>query len=143
MTKYSNGEYTPTNTAKYIGKYPITYRSSWELSVMRVLDAHPNVTQWASESLSIPYMHPLTGKWTFYIPDLMIVFTDKNGAKRAELIEIKPAKETYPDQAKSKKDKLSQAVNQAKWAAAVAWCAKHGLTFRVLTEDQLFAKGKK
>lgn len=109
---------------------------------MRVLDAHPSVTQWASESLSIPYLNPITGKWTFYIPDLMIVFSDKNGNKRAEMIEIKPAKETFSERAKSKKDKLSQAVNQAKWAAAIIWCKKHGLTFRVLTEDQLFAKGK-
>ena len=110
---------------------------------MRVLDAHPNVTQWASESMSIPYLHPLTGKWSFYIPDLLIVFVDKDGKKRAELVEIKPAKETYLDRAKSKKDKLVHAVNQAKWVAAIAWCQKNGLTFRVLTEDQLFANGKK
>lgn len=142
-TKYSQGIYQPVNGAKYIGKLPITFRSSWELSVMRVLDAHPNVTQWASESVSIPYMHPLTNKWTFYIPDLMIVFTDKTGNRRAELIEIKPAKEAYEDRAKSKRDKLTLAVNKAKWLAATAWCAKHGLTFRILTEDQLFAKGNK
>jgi hypothetical protein len=42
MTKYSQGEWKPNNPAKYIGKYPITYRSSWELSVFRVLDAHPS-----------------------------------------------------------------------------------------------------
>jgi hypothetical protein len=143
MTKYSQGEWTPTNPSKYIGKYPITYRSSWELSVFRVLDAHPSVTQWASESISIPYKHPLTGGWHFYIPDLMIVFTDKNGSRRAELVEIKPAKEAYADRAKSKKDKATLAVNQAKWAAAMAWCHKNGLTFRVLTEDQLFKNGKK
>jgi hypothetical protein len=142
-TKYSQGEYTPVNPGKYIGKYPIAYRSSWELSVFRVLDAHPNVSQWASESITIPYMHPLTGKWTFYIPDLLIVFTDKNGNKRAELVEIKPAKEAYDDRAKSKRDKAVLAVNKAKWAAAMAWCHKNGLTFRVLTEDQLFHTGKK
>jgi hypothetical protein len=143
MTKYSQGEWKPNNPSKYIGKYPITYRSSWELSVFRVLDAHPSVTQWASESISIPYQHPLTGKWHFYIPDLMIVFTDKTGSRRAELVEIKPAKETYIERAKSKKDKATLAINQAKWAAAMAWCHRNGLTFRVLTEDQLFKNGKK
>lgn len=142
-TKYSQGVFEPKNPGKYIGKSPITYRSSWELSLMRVLDHHPNVTQWASESLSIPYMHPLTGKWTFYIPDFMIVFVDKNGNKRAEMIEVKPAKEAYDDRAKSKKDKLVLAVNKAKWQAAMAWCHKNGLTFRVLTEDQMFHKGGK
>jgi hypothetical protein len=143
VTKYSQGQYTPSNPAKYIGKWPISYRSSWELSVFRVLDAHPSVTQWASESISIPYQHPLTGKWHFYIPDLMIIFTDKTGSRRAELVEIKPAKETYLERAKSKKDKATLAINQAKWAAAMAWCHKNGLTFRVLTEDQLFKNGKK
>jgi len=138
MTKYSQGEFAPTNTQKYIGKFPITYRSSWELSMMRVLDLHPNVTQWASESISIPYQHPLTGKWTFYIPDFLIVFVDKNGNKRAEIIEIKPLKEAVVEKAKSKKDKLVLAVNQAKWAAAIAWCHKNGMTFRVMTEEQLF-----
>jgi predicted P-loop ATPase len=85
----------------------------------------------------------LTGKWHFYIPDLMIVFTDKTGSRRAELVEIKPAKETYIERAKSKKDKATLAINQAKWAAALAWCHRNGLTFRVLTEDQLFKNGKK
>lgn len=143
MTKYSQGVYTPINMGKYIGKLPCQYRSSWELSVFRILDFHPNVTQWASESISIPYQNPLTGKWTFYIPDLLVVFTDKHGAKRAEMIEIKPAKEAYLEKAKSKKDKLAFAVNQAKWTAAIAWCAKQGLTFRVMTENELFANGNK
>lgn len=143
MSNYSQGIFEPKNAKKYIGKLPITYRSSWELSLMRVLDHHPNVTQWASESISIPYMHPLTGKWTFYIPDFMIVFVDKHGNKRAEMIEVKPAKEAYADRAKSKKDKLTLAVNQAKWQAAMAWCHKNGLVFKVLTEDQMFHKGGK
>lgn len=142
MTQYSQGEFTPTNPSKYIGKYPITYRSSWELSLMRVLDNHPNVTQWASESISIPYEHPLTGKWTFYIPDFLIVFTDKTGKKRAEVVEVKPAKEAMVERAKSKKDKLVLAVNQAKWKAAIAWCHKNGLTFKVLTEEQMFHNPK-
>ncbi len=107
---------------------------------MRVLDHHPSVTQWASESISIPYMHPLTGKWTFYIPDFLIVSVDKNGRKKAEVVEVKPAKEAVLEKAKSKKDKLVYAVNQAKWKAAIAWCHKNGLTFRVLTEDQMFRK---
>lgn len=143
MTSYSQGEYTPQNPKKYIGKFPILYRSSWELSLMRVLDMHPNVTQWASESISIPYMHPLTGKWTFYIPDFLVVFVDKSGNKRAEVIEVKPAKEALAERAKSKRDKLVLAVNQAKWKAAMEWCHKNKLTFKVLTEDQLFRNGKK
>lgn len=140
MAKYSQGEFIPVNREKYVGSYPITYRSSWELSVMRVLDQHPSVSQWASESLKIPYMHPLTGKWTFYVPDFLVIYVDKSGNKRAELVEIKPAKEAYADKAKSKRDRLVQAVNHAKWQSAIAWCHKHGLTFRVMTEDDLFKR---
>lgn len=144
MTKYSQGEYVPKNPQKYVGKLPIIYRSSWETSFMRVLDMHPNVSQWASESISIPYLHPLTGKWTFYIPDFLIVYVDKNDRKRAEIVEIKPAKEAMIERAKSKRDKMVLAVNQAKWQAALAWCHKNGMVFRVLTEDDLFRKpGKK
>lgn len=140
MTAYANGEFTPTNPAKYVGKLPITYRSSWEISMMRVLDLHPNVLQWASESITIPYLHPITGKWTFYIPDFLVVFVDKNGVKRAELIEIKPAKETFVDEAKSKKDKVVLAINLAKWKAAQEWCHKNGVVFKVMTEHDLFRK---
>lgn len=143
MAKFSTGVYTPKNPQKYIGKGSPTFRSSWEHSTFRVLDEHSSVTQWASESLSIPYQHPFTGKWTFYIPDLLIIFVDKTGKKRAEVVEIKPAKETFLELAKSKKDKMSQAVNQAKWKAAMAWCFKNGLSFRILTENELFGKGSK
>ena len=30
--------------------------------------------------------------------------------------------------------------NKAKWSAARAWCAKQGLGFRVITENEIFNK---
>ena len=107
---------------------------------MTFLDGHPNVIQWASESVSIPYVNPLTGRRSQYIPDFLVLYQDKNGSQRAELIEVKPKREALAENAKSKRDKAFLIINQAKWAAALSYCKKHGLTFRLITEDQLWPK---
>lgn len=132
------GEFTPKNPEKYRGKYPIIYRSSWELTAMRKFDSHPDVIAWASESIKIPYRNPLTGKGSVYVPDFLVVFEDKNGNRRQELVEVKPRSQTLLNEARSKHDKISLAINTAKWKAAAAWCKKHGLTFRVLNEQGIY-----
>jgi hypothetical protein len=138
----NNGEFVPKNPDKYRGKLPIQYRSSWELTVFNAFDQHPNVLEWASESLAIPYLHPFSGKMTMYIPDLLVRYMDKDGAMYSEVIEIKPAKEALAEKAKSRYDKLSLVVNQAKWKAAASWCIKNGLKFRILTEQQIYTNYK-
>lgn len=143
MPNYHSDWFVPKNPQKLIGKQTVRYRSSWELTVMQLLDNHPNVIQWASESISIPYINPLTGKRSVYIPDFLIYYQDKNGQKRAELVEVKPAKEAFAENAKSKKDKAFLLLNTAKWAACMEYCKKNGLTFRILTEHDIFiTKGK-
>ena len=107
---------------------------------MTLLDQHPNVINWASESVSIPYINPLTGKRSVYIPDFLIVYQDKHGRKRAELVEVKPAKEAIAENARSKRDKAALMINTAKWAAAMQWCKKNGFTFRILTENELYIR---
>jgi len=107
---------------------------------MTLLDQHPNVINWASESISIPYINPLTGKRSVYIPDFLIVYQDKHGRKRTELVEVKPAKEAIAENARSKRDKAALLVNTAKWAAAMAFCKAKGMTFRILTEDDIYIK---
>jgi hypothetical protein len=59
--KFSQGTYAVKNPDKYIGVGNPRYRSSWELSVMRMLDENDAIQQWASESVKIPYRDPLTG----------------------------------------------------------------------------------
>lgn len=137
-SRVQQGTFEPKNPKKYKGSYPIVYRSSWELTVFNKFDQHPNVIEWASESLKIPYRHPFTGKITYYVPDLFVRFVDKFGKTRTELIEVKPMKETLEEYAKSKYDKMMLVLNQAKWKAAYAYCKKAGVTFRVITEAQLF-----
>lgn len=138
MTKYSQGFFVPKNPEKVSGKQKIQYRSSWELTMMHFLDLHPNVINWASESISIPYRNPLTGKNSFYIPDFLVVYKDKHGAIKGELVEVKPKKETFMEAAKSRRDKAYVIVNTAKWTAAISWCKKHNLTFKVINEDSIY-----
>ena len=105
---------------------------------MNFLDSHPSVIQWASESIRIPYTNPLTGKPSQYVPDFMVLYQDKNGNRRAEVVEVKPAKEAIAENAKSKRDKVSLILNTAKWAAAMTFCKKNGMTFRILTEHDIW-----
>lgn len=142
VSKARNGEFVPKNPEKYKGGFPIIYRSSWELTVFHKFDDHPNVLEWSSESKSIPYRHPFTGRMSMYIPDLLVTFVDKNGKRHMEMIEIKPAKEALEEAVKSKYDAASYLINKAKWDAAKQWCKRNGIVFRVLTEHNIFRNYK-
>ncbi len=143
-SKYFQGTYTPVNPEKYVGTYPIVWRSSWEFKVMVMFDTNPNISSWASESLKIPYRNPFTGKYTVYIPDFVVSYVDADGMQKAEIIEVKPAKETFLEQAKTQRAKAAVALNTFKWAAAHACAKQHGMQFRVMTETNIFnnPKGK-
>ena len=57
------GWFTPKNPLKYKGDSKnVVYRSSWELKVMKWLDANPAVLWWASEELIIKYRSPIDQK---------------------------------------------------------------------------------
>ena len=143
MPSYVQGQYKPANPSKYVGTYPIYFRSSWEHKVMVMFDTNPNITSWASESLKIPYVNPFTNKYTVYIPDFVVTYTDANGSKKAEIIEVKPAKETFLEQAKSQRAKLAVALNTYKWAAAQTFAKNHGMTFRIMNENHIFNNPKR
>ena len=90
MKRYLNGKFTPKNPGKYIGNRSPLYRSSWEFAFMRFCDESPSISKWANEAIKIPYKHPFTGKFSIYVPDFFIAYTDKKGKSHAEVIEIKP-----------------------------------------------------
>ena len=141
MSKYSQGKFQIQNPDKYVGNKTPTYRSSWEFVFMQFCDNNPSIINWASEAVRINYRNPLTGKNTIYVPDFLITYQDANGAQRAELVEVKPKKETTLEGAKNIRDQASAILNMAKWEAARAWCRAHGMTFRVVTEDMIFHQG--
>jgi TnsA endonuclease N terminal len=141
--KYSQGKYVIKNVAKYAGNNSPTYRSSWEFTFMMFCDNNPSIVQWASEPLRIPYRNPFTGKKTFYVPDFLIVYMDKNGQQHTEIVEIKPGKEAIMERTKSTRDRAYLALNTAKWAAANDFCRQIGIRFRVVTESDIYLNTKK
>jgi len=141
--KFRQGIYTPINVDKYVGNGTIRYRSGWELTFMMFLDNNSNILQWASESVSIPYRHPLTGKQSMYIPDFLVTYRGQNNTMVGELIEIKPKKQSLIESKMSTRDRAIVAVNYAKWHQATKWAQRNGLTFRVINEDQIYHQGGK
>jgi hypothetical protein len=141
MSKYANGFYQVINAEKYIGKKTPHYRSGWENTFMRFCDLNPAILQWASESVHINYRNPFTNKMTIYVPDFLIIYVDKSGAQHAEIVEIKPSTQTAMESAKSTRDQAAAILNMCKWEAARAWCKQQGMTFRVVTEKDIFTNG--
>lgn len=144
MRKFAQGKFQPRHPEKYIGIGTPSYRSSWEFAFMTFCDNNPSITNWASESIKIPYRNPFTGKQTVYVPDFFINYVDKNGKMHAELIEVKPLKQTSLKEAGRSKHAQAHAVlNMAKWEAARAWCKQQGIFFRVISENDIFHNGKR
>lgn len=143
MANFRQGVYSIINKEKYVGKGAPRYRSGWEMTFMMFLDSNDNVLQWASESVRIPYRHPLTGKMTMYVPDFLVTYRGPNNTMRAELIEIKPKAQSILEAKMKDRDRAIIAINYAKWDAATKWARANGLTFRVITEDQIYHQGNK
>ena len=142
MSRWAQGNYVIVNREKYAGNGTPRYRSGWELSFMKFCDTNDHVLQWASESIAIPYRHPITGKVTQYIPDFLITYRTRDNTMRAELIEIKPKSQSVIESKMNSRDRAVVAINYAKWYAATKWARKNGLSFRVITENDMFHNGK-
>lgn len=144
MPAYASGIYVPKNPHKYVGKHKPHFRSGWEMAFMTFCDSNDNVLYWASEAMSIPYMNPITRKRSNYIPDFFVVYQNRNGQRIAEVVEIKPKKQSLIEsKVASARDRAIVAVNHAKWGAAQAYCKQNGYGFRVVTEDDIFYSGRK
>jgi len=143
MPNFSRGKFVVTNPQKYVGKGEPTWRSSWEWAFMNFCDNNDNIIQWASEPVRIPYRHPLTGKMTTYVPDFIVTYRGPNNTTRAELIEIKPKSQSVIEEKQSQRDRAQVAINYAKWDQATKWARANGLTFRVITESDIFRNGGK
>jgi hypothetical protein len=143
MPRFAQGTYQVVNAHKYVGQGMPRYRSSWEQAFMRFCDFNDHVLQWASESVRIPYRHPITGRMTTYVPDFLITYRTRDNTMRGELIEIKPSSQSVIAEGQNPRDRAIVAVNYAKWHVATLWAKQHGLTFRIITEADLFVNGKR
>ena len=137
--------YKPEHPEKYIGDpNNIICRSSWERKFCHWCDMRENVLRWASEEISIPYYW--NGRVRRYFPDYLIEFRDSDGTIKKQIVEVKPKKQCSPPvkPAKITKSYLYEAAmydqNQAKWKAATEFALDNGITFRVITEDELGIK---
>jgi hypothetical protein len=139
---FKQGIFKPKNREKYIGKDNPVYRSGWELKFFRWADDNPNVVEWASEAIIIPYTSPIDHKVHRYYTDGVVAVKENNIIKKY-IIEIKPASQTVlPVKGKKRMSTMiyetaRYAQNQAKWDAAKKWCEKHGYSFLILTEKEL------
>jgi len=143
MKTYYSGKYKIINREKYIGNPDnIIYRSSWELKCLIWFDKNPDIIQFGSEELIIPYISPVDGKPHRYFPDFFVKSKTKNGIKTM-VIEIKPYKQTVSPKQRKKVTKLyitevtTWGVNQAKWEAAKQYCLDRKWEFKILTERDL------
>ena len=114
-------------------------------------DGNPSIVQWSSEEIAIPYISPVDKRMHRYYPDFMLKVKRRDGTTELVLVEIKPHRETKRPKPQKKsgrpqkrvlKEHATWLVNQAKWRAAHEWCASRKITFKVMTENELYGAKK-
>ena len=142
--KWRQGIFVPNNQGKFIGR-KATYRSGLELKFFRFCDTNPNVLEWGSENIVVPYKSPLDNRHHKYYVDNFVVIREGDEVKKY-LVEIKPYKQTKKPQTKYRNkqhliyEQKAYVTNQAKWEAAREYCKKCGYTFIIITEKELYYK---
>lgn len=141
------GKFKPKFPQKYRGDPTnIIYRSLWERNCMVYFDQNPNILQWSSEEIVVPYKSPIDGKWHRYFPDFLIRTRNKQGKTETIMIEVKPSKETKeptPQKRITKKylyEVQTWGINSSKWRAAQEFCKDRKWKFMILTEKELGIK---
>ena len=138
-----SGKYKVKNMSKYRGDPDkVTYRSSWEKACFIWCDNNPNIKEWSSEEVVVPYKWEIDKRMHRYFVDLKIVFNDG----KTLLIEIKPEKETAPPKRpdKSKRyigEAMTYVKNMNKWEAANEYAKDRGWEFQIWTEETLYSMG--
>ena len=139
------GKYRIKKLEKYKGDPTnVTYRSLWERKFMNYCEENPNVIQWSSEEIVIPYRSPIDKKVHKYYPDFWIRVKNAKGQLESILIEIKPKKQVLPPKKPKRTTKryisevYKYGVNEAKWKAAKEYCKDRKWKFEIITEDHLF-----
>jgi hypothetical protein len=141
------GKYRVQNKEKYVADLQeCEYRSSWELKYMKYLDRQPNVLEWASENVIIPYYNPVEKKTRRYFVDFYVKVRTTEGFIKKYIIEIKPLNQCYPPKKHKRtsngyRSALKAYIRfQCKWKAAKKWAEKRGWEFIVITEKELGIK---
>lgn len=141
--RFKQGIFRPKHPEKFIGKFAI-FRSSYERQFFLKMDNNPNVLEWGSENIIIPYKSPIDNKIHKYYVDAYVVIKEGEIVNKY-LIELKPSSQTKSPKASKRKKKetviyenMQWAINQAKWDAAKKYAETKGAKFLILTEKDLF-----
>jgi hypothetical protein len=153
--EFKQGLYKPQNPGKCLNKTPPEYRSGLERKLMLVLDKNPNVIEWSSEKVIIPYKHPVksaqsgTPQYSRYFVDFYMKIKVGENFKEF-LIEVKPERQCSPPTNHGNKKKstivyenLTFCVNTSKWEAARKWCEdqkrlkNRDIKFIIITEKNI------
>ena len=141
------GKYRVQNKEKYVADLQeCEYRSSWGLRYMKYLDRQPNVLEWASENVIIPYYNPVEKKTRRYFVDFYVKVRTTEGFIKKYIIEIKPFSQCNPPKKQKRTSNGYRSAlkayirNQAKWKAAKKWADRRGWEFIVITEKELGIK---
>jgi len=137
------GRFKPKHYKKYKGDpTKVIYRSMWELRFMKYCDKTPNILEWSSEEIIIPY-RGLDRRVHRYFPDFWIKYKNAEGNIICEIIEVKPKAQTKKPTKKNKhygkylREARTYGINRLKWEAAEEYCKDRQYKFRILTEDHL------
>lgn len=152
------GPYRCQNPHKYKGNFQkIIYRSLWERRAFVWADTDPQVLEWSSEEIVIPYISPKDGRKHRYFPDMWLKIKASDGTVREMIWEIKPHKEAIQPVPKTRDQVLMESkssrrkyylevikygINARKWEAAKLYCEQRGWTFHIITEKHLPRLGK-
>lgn len=138
------GRFKPKHPEKYMGDpKQIIWRSTWECKTMTWFDNNPDIVQWSSEELIIPYISPVDSRQHRYFPDFVVKIKKPDGTIKTMVVEVKPEKQTKEPEVKKRVTKqylqevMTYGVNQAKWNAAKEFCSDRGWEFIILTEKHL------
>lgn len=134
----------PKNIQKYVGKIDnIIYRSGLELKFFRFCDNNPNVVEWGSEEIKIPYRDTLQKKTRTYFVDAYVKIQEGDIIKKY-LVEVKPWKQTQEPKAGKGKKKSNLLYEQVmyqnlldKKKFAQEFAKKHEMEFIIITEKEL------
>jgi hypothetical protein len=132
----------------------ITYRSSWELDVMKkliLLYKAKRIKSWSSESTVFEYYSPYDKKQHRYFMDFTIELLNGN----IIFVEVKPYSEAFIPPKKGKNIKSYQyavktwITNQAKWKSVREYCETKNkqvgyekYKFEIWTEKTIYPNGK-
>ena len=141
---FKKGIYRPVHSQKFLGKKYPQYRSSWELHFFKWCDCNPNVLEWTSEGVVVPYTSPIDSRTHKYYVDNTLVLKERD-QKVKYLVEIKPYSQTQRPVMRGRKkqstllhEQATYDINQAKWRSAKQWADDHDYKFLILTEKELF-----